>query len=60
MRVKCENKAVCGYYACVYNTDGYCGHTVVAMDETGRCVLARVRKEVKQKPTTPSENSNAC
>ena len=47
MRVKCENLVICGNYKCVYNEDGKCCHSAVALDATGKCVVARPKPEKK-------------
>lgn len=52
MKVKCENLVICGNYKCVYNNDGMCAHSAVAMDATGKCVVARPRPEKKTADNT--------
>lgn len=47
MKVKCENVIVCGNYGCAWNCDGCCTQSVVAMDNTGKCVLSKPRPSVK-------------
>ena len=47
MKIKCENVVICGNYKCVYNDDGMCAHNAVAMDATGKCVVARPKPEKK-------------
>lgn len=45
MRVKCENKVICGNYKCVYNHEGDCSRPAMALDANGLCVVYRPRSE---------------
>ena len=53
MKLKCENIVTCGNYACSLNEDGYCIHSVVALDSNGKCTL------FKNKATAPAATKPA-
>ena len=56
MTVKCENVIVCGNYGCSWNHEGCCGQSVVAMDNTGKCVLFKPRPVVKTESSAPNKS----
>ena len=45
MKMKCENIVTCGNYNCALNFNGACIHTVVALDNSGKCVMYKPKAE---------------
>ena len=60
MKIKCENVIVCGSYGCHWNCDGRCIQDVVALDNTGKCALAKPRPVVKDNDKVVPESFDMC
>ena len=57
MKIKCENVIVCGNYNCVWNCGGRCGgQDVIALDGSGKCVLAKPKPVPKDTTVAPNKS----
>ena len=61
MKIKCENLVICGNYNCRHNCEGRCFSTAMALDATGKCVVAQPKIPASAPVSAPTpKNSNAC
>lgn len=68
MKIKCNNIVKCGNYRCTWNGAGSCGHDIIALDSSGKCILEKSANRAVEKAKAIAEaqngglstNTNAC